>query len=102
MMNVHLAKFLKDVVNHEDMPKLDDDRITKLFDRYDQQNNCYLERDGFVKFYITSTLDPGMREAVWKNLKTMGVRKDLKTVRITIKISFSNFLVCRTLPDLQH
>ncbi len=90
MMNVHLGKFLRDVVNHHEMPSLDDSRITGLFDTYDSANNGYLDRDGFVKFYVTATFD--RRGVVWENIRTMGIRNDLKTVRYHL---FSYFLALK-------
>ena len=82
MMNEHLARFLKIVVNSKDMPELDDKRITNLFETYDKGKNGYLEREGFVKFYTLCTLDndPNKRSTVWQNLNEMGVRNDLKNI----------------------
>jgi len=78
MMNEHLAKFLKDVINSEVLPELDDKQITKLFETYDKANNGYLEREGFIKFYTYATLSKS--QTVWENLNAMGVRNDLKMV----------------------
>ena len=80
-MNLDLACFLKDVINSKTMPDPEDSRITQVFDTYDKDKNGYLEREGFINFYVNCT-KTSKKSIVWDNLNAMGVRNDLKMVRL--------------------
>jgi len=78
MHREHAARFLRDVTGSREMPSVDDPRLGTLFSVYDRTNQGFLERENFVKFYIESTKD--RKKTVWENMKSMGIRNDLKLV----------------------
>lgn len=57
-------------------PLINDDRIQNLFNAYDYNNDGFIEREDFMKFYETSCkVKP---DTVRENLKAHNIRPDLK------------------------
>lgn len=72
------ARFVSVVTNSRDDIPPDDSRVSGLFAVHDPQNKGFIEREGFVSFFVDSTLNPNKKAVVWENLKNMGTRNDLK------------------------
>jgi ubiquitin C-terminal hydrolase len=72
------AKFIKAVTNCREEITLDDHRISFLFGTYDRNKDDLLEREEFLQFYIECVVKPEKRKIVWDNMKSMGIRNDLK------------------------
>ena len=82
MSKEECAKFVKAVTGTRDDIAVDDPRIKGLFDTYDKNKDGFLDREDFVGFYRECALKPEKKRVVWDNMKTMGVRNDLKRVKI--------------------
>lgn len=74
------ARFVKAVTNSREDIGVEDQRIRGLFETYDKNKDGLLEREEFVGFYLECSLKPEKKRVVWDNLKTMGIRNDLKRV----------------------
>jgi len=72
------ARFVKAVTGSRDDISIDDPRIKGLFDTYDTNRDGLLEKEDFVGFYRECALRPDKKRVVWENMKTMGIRNDLK------------------------
>lgn len=78
MAKTDCVRFIKGVTQTREEVTPDDPRIQQLFMGYDKNNNGIIERDEFLQFYFDCISNPSKRKAVWDNLKSMGVRNDLK------------------------
>ena len=78
------ARFVKNVTGSRDDISIDDPRIKGLFETYDKNRDGILDREDFVGFYRECASKPDKKRVVWDNMKTMGIRNDLKRVNIHI------------------
>ncbi len=76
----HCANFTRDVTEHATNVMVSDSRVTGLFSKYDSARKGYLAEEDFVTFYKEAATNKA--GIVWDNLKAMGVRNDLKMVKI--------------------
>ena len=76
------ARFVKAVTGSRDDISIEDPRIKGLFDTYDKNKDGILDREDFVGFYRECALKQDKKRIVWDNMKTMGVRNDLKRVNL--------------------
>lgn len=72
------VRFIKGVTQTREEITLEDPRISQLFASYDKNNNGFISRDEFLQFYHDCVTNPSKKKAVWENLRSMGVRNDLK------------------------
>lgn len=73
------ARFVRTVTGQkEDSINIEDTRIKNLFEAYDRNNDGFLEREEFTGFYRECSIKSEKRRAVLDNLKSMGIRNDLK------------------------
>ncbi len=73
------ARFVRSVTGQKDEGiNVEDTRIKNLFEAYDRNRDGFLEREEFVGFYKECSMKPDKRRAVIDNLKSMGIRNDLK------------------------
>mmetsp|Transcript_44247 Transcript_44247/g.32237 ORF Transcript_44247/g.32237 Transcript_44247/m.32237 type:complete len:96 (-) Transcript_44247:78-365(-) len=66
-----------------DLPPVNDDRITGLFEKYDADKDGKLEEKDFLRFYTLSCRDKP--ETVRENLKNHNIRNDLKKLSEVIE-----------------
>jgi ubiquitin carboxyl-terminal hydrolase 34 len=78
MLREDCARFVKTVTSARDDISIDDHRVNYLFSTYDYENQGYVQRDGFVSFYVEAARKPDKKHIVWENLRNMGYRNDLK------------------------
>ena len=72
------AKYISRVTTRETVT-IDDERIKGFFDSYDKENKGYVTEDKFFDFYINAIVTK-KEDIVWENLKTMGIREDLRKI----------------------
>ena len=70
--------FIRAVTGSREEIGTEDSRIQFLFSTYDRNKDELLEREEFLEFYTECCYKPDRRKVVWENLKTMGIRNDLK------------------------
>lgn len=78
MQKVDCVRFIKGVTQTKEEITVEDTRIQQLFATYDKSGSGCIEREGFIQFYKDSIFSPTKIKAVWDNLRSMGVRNDLK------------------------
>jgi ubiquitin C-terminal hydrolase len=72
------AKFVKEVTCAREEVTPDDHRVSYMFSSFDNINEGFLPRKGFLNFYFDATIRNDKRGAVWENLRNMLIRNDLK------------------------
>lgn len=74
------AKFISDVTASREVIGPESKKISGLFSEYDKENKGYISEEHFIEFFKSSTISPDKRKVVWENLRTMGIRNDLKSI----------------------
>jgi hypothetical protein len=71
------SDYITKVTGVKEITSLNDSRVTQFFQKYDPDNTGYITEDKFLEFYLDA-LRTNREDTVWENLKTMGVREDLR------------------------
>ena len=71
------SDYISKVTGVKEITSLNDTRVTQFFQKYDPDNTGYITEDKFLEFYLDA-LRTNREDIVWENLKTMGVREDLR------------------------
>ena len=79
------AKYISCVTTKEKVT-IDDKRIKGFFDSYEKEKKGYVTEDKFFDFYINAIVTK-KEDIVWENLKTMGIREDLRKIMNLMKFN---------------
>ena len=72
-----VAKFVQGVSQSNDEVDEDDSKVTSFLSEYDKDKKGYVSEEEFISFYRKALQDK-KTITVWKNLKNMNIREDLK------------------------
>ena len=72
-----IAKFVQGVSEYEEEVSENESKVTGFLESNDKDNKGYVSEEEFIQFYQTA-LENKKTTTVWKNLKNMGIRKDLR------------------------
>ena len=72
-----VAKFVQGVSQYNDPVDEDDNKVTSFLSEYDKDNKGYVSEEEFISFY-KKALQGKKLATVWRNLRNMKVREDLK------------------------
>ena len=83
-----VAKFIQGVSESQEEIDENESRVTDFIEKYDKDKKGYVSEEEFIEFYQRA-LDNKKTATVWKNLKNMGVRKDLRKNNEPFEIIFN-------------
>ena len=82
-----VAKFVQGVSTSSEEIEEDDSKVTSFLKENDKDNKGYVNEDEFIQFYKDALRNKKFM-AVWKNLKNMNIREDLKKKNDPIEIEY--------------
>ena len=83
----NIAKFLEGVSSSYENVEEDDDKVIEFLNENDQEKKGYLIEEEFIKNYKRLLIN-GKRNTVWRQLRNMNIREDLKKKEDNFDVDF--------------
>ena len=92
-----IAKFIQGVSSSNEEIFEDEEKVTSFLKENDKDQKGYVSEEEFIAFYKKAASTKKSTITVWKNLKNMNIREDLKKegepydIEFCVNLMISNF-----------